>query len=209
MSNGCSLNTYFAGSVGNGSTILFWGDTWIRDVPLRLLYPNLFRLEEDKWVVVNNRMKVINGIKTLVWGWRSEPTSHDEIAELFHLLEDLFNFEWTGGCDTWRWKGDANSSNATKEALNEPLGYQEMVLGSLTNYTRSSQLTVILKFPWRITRCQSDTDFHIYVHITSNTITPRGHDRLVNTSHSHHQALETGHPFLSLYFCLERERRRQ
>ncbi|KAI3813509.1 hypothetical protein L1987_18234 [Smallanthus sonchifolius] len=112
MSNGCSLNTYFAGSVGNGSTILFWGDTWIRDVPLRLLYPNLFRLEEDKWVVVNNRMKVINGIKTLVWGWRSEPTSHDEIAELFHLLEDLFNFEWTGGCDTWRWKGDAREEAA-------------------------------------------------------------------------------------------------
>ncbi|KAK9050814.1 hypothetical protein SSX86_030213, partial [Deinandra increscens subsp. villosa] len=120
LPNGCSLNSYFVRTVGNGSAISFWGDTWLRDTPLRLVYPNLFRLESDKWVMVGDRVKTVNGARIIQWGWKNDPTSQVEISELFQLLDDLFEFHGTVANDVWMWKEDANgvfSVRSAKELL--------------------------------------------------------------------------------------------
>ncbi|KAJ0576604.1 hypothetical protein HanIR_Chr05g0226281 [Helianthus annuus] len=48
ISNGSALNSFFVGSLGDGSSINFWGDIWLREEPIRVIYPNLFRLEKKR-----------------------------------------------------------------------------------------------------------------------------------------------------------------
>ncbi|XP_076902911.1 uncharacterized protein LOC143557812 [Bidens hawaiensis] len=38
------------------------------------------------------------------WQWRSNPTTAAEVAELFNLMEAIYEFEWKGGIDKWKWK---------------------------------------------------------------------------------------------------------
>ncbi|XP_021971327.1 uncharacterized protein LOC110866487 [Helianthus annuus] len=120
LPNGNSLISYFVGIPGDGSTINFWGDTWLREDPLRIIYPNLFRLEKHKWAPVSSRLQCVNGEKILSWDWRSVPSSFDELIELLHLLEDIHDYNWVGGVDVWKWKGDSNgifSMSAAKKLL--------------------------------------------------------------------------------------------
>lgn len=60
----------------------------------------------------------MDGIKNLHWQWRSNPSSAAEVAELFNLLEAIYNFVWKGGKDKWRWKacssGEFSVSSAKK-----------------------------------------------------------------------------------------------
>ncbi|KAJ0912690.1 hypothetical protein HanRHA438_Chr06g0277181 [Helianthus annuus] len=116
LPNGRSLHSYFAGTVGIGSSVSFWCDSWLREIPLRILYPNLFRIERDKWVVVSSRVKVQNGFKAVEWNWRSDPSSQAEVSELFQLLEDLFEYKLEGGSDTWRWKGDPSGTFSVRSS---------------------------------------------------------------------------------------------
>ncbi|KAJ0844992.1 hypothetical protein HanRHA438_Chr15g0708571 [Helianthus annuus] len=81
--NGSALNSFFVGELGDGHSINFWGDIWLRDEPLRVIYPNLFRLEKNKWVKVSARIRCVNNVKTSEWDWRSAPYTHAEVAELF------------------------------------------------------------------------------------------------------------------------------
>ncbi|XP_021986150.1 uncharacterized protein LOC110882438 [Helianthus annuus] len=104
LPNGKSLNSYFVGMLGDGSTINFWGDTWLREEPLRITYPNLFRLEKKKWVKVSARLQCVNDVKSLEWDWRSAPFSYEELT----LLGDIHEFNWRGGLDEWKWKAEAD-----------------------------------------------------------------------------------------------------
>lgn len=114
--NGRSHKSYFFGVLGDGSTINFWADSWLRDEPLRLTYPHLFRLEKNKWVKVASRLQVVNDTKVLTWDWRSNPGSYDEVNELFQLLEDIYNYSWKGGIDKWLWKSDAQGVFSVSKA---------------------------------------------------------------------------------------------
>ncbi|XP_022032694.1 uncharacterized protein LOC110933798 [Helianthus annuus] len=114
--NGNTLGSYFVGILGDGSTINFWVDSWIRNAPLRLVYPNLFRLEKNKWVSVSARLQVHNGIKMLQWDWRTVPSSPVEINELFGLMSDIYDYEWKGGIDKWIWTGDSNGDFSVSKA---------------------------------------------------------------------------------------------
>ncbi|KAJ0587191.1 putative reverse transcriptase zinc-binding domain-containing protein [Helianthus annuus] len=104
VANGMPLNSFFVGNLGDGRSIYFWGDVWLRDAPLRIIYHNLFRLEKDKWIKVADRMHCVDGFKTMTWDWKSTPSSHEEVSELFQLLNDVHNLEWQGGVDNWKWK---------------------------------------------------------------------------------------------------------
>ncbi|XP_022007480.1 uncharacterized protein LOC110906688 [Helianthus annuus] len=102
--------------MGDGSTINFWTDPWLFNDSLRLVYPNLFRLEKHKWVSVSDMIQITNGSKTLQWEWRKEPSTPEEIAELFSLLSAVFDYEWKGGTDSWKWTADPNGSFSVKAA---------------------------------------------------------------------------------------------
>ncbi|XP_021984993.1 uncharacterized protein LOC110880862 [Helianthus annuus] len=42
----------------------------------------------------------------MAWGWRSNPSTPEEVTELFGLLNDIHDFVWRGGEDDWKWKFD-------------------------------------------------------------------------------------------------------
>ncbi|PWA73391.1 reverse transcriptase domain, Reverse transcriptase zinc-binding domain protein [Artemisia annua] len=104
LPNGALINSYFTGYLGDGSTFNFWGDIWLGEDPLRIKYPHLFKLESNKWVKVSGRINCINNVKLVTWNWRREPSTYMEITELFLLLGDIYDLNWQGGWDVWKWK---------------------------------------------------------------------------------------------------------
>ena len=120
LRNGSSLNSFFVGIVGDGSSINFWADSWLFDEPLRQIFPQLFRLEKRKWSTISDRLKVVNRIKTLHWEWTTAPTTSQQVADLFSLLSAIFDFDWKGGIDDWNWSADRSglfSVNSVKKLL--------------------------------------------------------------------------------------------
>ena len=65
---------------------------------------------------VSARLRVTDGVKSLQWEWRSEPSSPEEINELFSLLSDIYDYVWKGGNDDWIWKADANGEFSVNKA---------------------------------------------------------------------------------------------
>ena len=61
--------------VGNGNDSLFWLDNWMGDGALKVLYPRLFALEENK--KVTNRVKFLN---ELLYGFRRTPRGSKRYA---------------------------------------------------------------------------------------------------------------------------------
>ncbi|KAK9064922.1 hypothetical protein SSX86_016305 [Deinandra increscens subsp. villosa] len=114
--NNITLDSYFVGVMGEGATINFWTDSWLFNEPLRLVYPNLFRLEKHKWVTVSARIQFTNGSKTLQWEWRKSPSTPEEIAELFSLLSAIFEYDWKGGSGSWKWTADSKGCFSVKAA---------------------------------------------------------------------------------------------
>ncbi|KAK9063215.1 hypothetical protein SSX86_017085 [Deinandra increscens subsp. villosa] len=103
LPNGRSLNSFFVGTLGDGKCINFWGDNWLLVDPLRITYPNLFKLEKNKWAKVSDRINNLDGNKILTWEWRVEPHTHEQVSELFDLLQHLFDSVSHGGQDRWKW----------------------------------------------------------------------------------------------------------
>ncbi|XP_021995835.1 uncharacterized protein LOC110893019 [Helianthus annuus] len=127
LSNGSVLNSFFSGKLGDGRTLAFWGDAWLSDEPLRLVYPNLFRIEKNKWVKVSERIKMVNNIKTLQWEWNSNPSSEAEVTELFQLLNDIHDIDWKGGSDNWIWRPDGDGVFSMKSAKSLLLSSYDVV----------------------------------------------------------------------------------
>lgn len=116
--NGKPLNSYIRGTVGNGESFHFWIDAWLYDEPLRTIYPQLFIIEKNKWATISDRLQVINGSKHLIWDWSAAPVSAQQVSELFNLLSDIYDFEWKGDTDSWRWTADSSGIYSVKTAKN-------------------------------------------------------------------------------------------
>lgn len=103
LPNGRPLNSFFVGKLGDGRNINFWGDTWLLDAPLRVLFPNLFLIDKNKWCKVRDRIEWVDGNNQLKWEWRFEPQTQQQLSELFDLLQHIFYLKWQGGIDSWSW----------------------------------------------------------------------------------------------------------
>ncbi|PWA68527.1 RNA-directed DNA polymerase, eukaryota, Reverse transcriptase zinc-binding domain protein [Artemisia annua] len=114
--NGNTLNSYFVGIVGDGSSINFWTDSWLHNEPLRFAYPNLFRIERKKWATVSERLLVVNDEKIMNWHWTTAPSSAVQVTELFSLLSDIYDYDWKGGSDEWKWTADDEGVFSVKQA---------------------------------------------------------------------------------------------
>uniref|UniRef100_A0A251VRU4 Putative RNA-directed DNA polymerase, eukaryota, Reverse transcriptase zinc-binding domain protein n=1 Tax=Helianthus annuus TaxID=4232 RepID=A0A251VRU4_HELAN len=97
------VRDYFKGLVGNGECILFWLDPWLKDKPLKDVFPNLFALEVVKACSVRDRVQGD-------WLWRHEPEIGEELAEFASLLSDLSAVILQPKADGWRWLGDGSGS---------------------------------------------------------------------------------------------------
>ena len=74
--------------VGNGSETLFWHESWLRDKPLKMLYPRLFRLSPNQMGTVSS-LGFWDGLEWK-WclGWK-RPLRPQDVNESQGLLSDL------------------------------------------------------------------------------------------------------------------------
>ncbi|XP_021994139.1 uncharacterized protein LOC110890798 [Helianthus annuus] len=136
---------------GDGSSLNFWSDRWLREAPLRVVYPHLFRLERCKWVSVSQRVVLENNTKVLHWDWRAAPSTHEEISELYSLLNDIYEFQWRGGQDRWTWSPEKDGMFSVSSANKLLANY----VASANNYMIDWKSWVPLKCKisvWRAAR---------------------------------------------------------
>ena len=73
--------------VGNGSRILFWYNKWTRDVPLKILYPQLFMCSANKEACISELLSTPVGDNDKVWSLRFYRKFNDwELAASYSLL---------------------------------------------------------------------------------------------------------------------------
>ncbi|KAJ0575382.1 putative reverse transcriptase zinc-binding domain-containing protein [Helianthus annuus] len=91
-------------SIGDGVTIRFWGDVWLTPNPLKVSYPDLYRLAKNK----NGKVKDYwSGTGTNIqwsWEWTKNPTTSNEWAQLSALMNQLQQVIIKGNKDMWVWE---------------------------------------------------------------------------------------------------------
>ncbi|GKF41983.1 RNA-directed DNA polymerase, eukaryota, reverse transcriptase zinc-binding domain protein, partial [Tanacetum coccineum] len=78
-------------SIGCGSLIRFWKDTWLGTIPLHIHFNRLFRLERDKDCLVIDRIS--NG--QWKWNWSCNDLETRNSTYLNHLLAKISHIEDT------------------------------------------------------------------------------------------------------------------
>ena len=91
--------------VGNGFRILFWYNKWTRDVPLKILYPQLFMCSANKEACISEVLSTPVGDNDKVWSLRFYRKFNDwELAALYSLLHFIQTWIPRGeGCDRLCW----------------------------------------------------------------------------------------------------------
>ncbi|KAK9053734.1 hypothetical protein SSX86_024808 [Deinandra increscens subsp. villosa] len=99
--------TSFKRTVGSGSSVSFWNDTWIGDSSLASSFPRLFSLENFKECKVSDR--IIGNIRA--WSWRRPLRGGGGIEESQwnRLVAVLNGFMCNGNGDSWGWDLEGNN----------------------------------------------------------------------------------------------------
>ncbi|XP_035843169.1 uncharacterized protein LOC110887759 [Helianthus annuus] len=109
-----SLKSLMGGVVGNGQDLLFWLDPWLTCSPLKVEFPNLFRLEKNKKCKVKERIVRPVSNPCGKWMWRSEPVSNVELAEWSRLCGLLRSAFLSDHNDRWDWLGSGSNGFSVK-----------------------------------------------------------------------------------------------
>ncbi|KAJ0482126.1 hypothetical protein HanIR_Chr13g0650381 [Helianthus annuus] len=99
------FNSLVRAEIGKGDTIRFWLDPWISDKPLKVWFPNLYRLETEKHCKVSDRVLKVGGASSFAWRWKNDPTSLDVTMELTDCFWLLANVKLSSKKDSWSWHG--------------------------------------------------------------------------------------------------------
>ncbi|KAJ0520325.1 putative RNA-directed DNA polymerase [Helianthus annuus] len=102
------------GSLGNGSSILFWHDVWAGSDALCSTFPNLYAIEQCKWCVVADRLVMGNNGINFLWRWRRVNLSQQEIQELNDIRALLCSVSLLPGKDQWIWGLDTTEIFSVK-----------------------------------------------------------------------------------------------
>ncbi|XP_022014901.2 uncharacterized protein LOC110914417 [Helianthus annuus] len=109
------LRGSFCGKLGRGDRILFWLDPWLKDVPLKEVFPRLYSLEMVKTCCVRDRVEGN-------WLWRHDPELDEERRELNELMDALASVSVADREDDWVWLSDPSglfSVKSVKKILDE------------------------------------------------------------------------------------------
>ncbi|XP_071705038.1 uncharacterized protein [Rutidosis leptorrhynchoides] len=113
--SGIQFTNSFVKKVCKGDNTCFWTDKWLVNQPLCEEFRRLFRLEQDKDVVISNRFAKKGGASCFSWSWSRVPTGRT-LSELHNLTPLLNNFEFqTGSVDSWHWNLHPNGLFYTHE----------------------------------------------------------------------------------------------
>ena len=102
--------------LGDGRDTLFWYDTWVGDMPLRLKFLRPFDLAVDKECKVAEMWRLGWGEGGAAWEWRRRLLAWEEesVRECSMLLHNIVL--QVDSHDTWRWLLDTSSSYTVRGA---------------------------------------------------------------------------------------------
>uniref|UniRef100_A0A452XPP0 Reverse transcriptase zinc-binding domain-containing protein n=1 Tax=Aegilops tauschii subsp. strangulata TaxID=200361 RepID=A0A452XPP0_AEGTS len=86
-------------SVGDGSTVRFWEDTWLGDTPLALQYPSLYHIAQRKEEYVATVMQTV----PLNIQFRRSLVG-ERWTSWLHLVRRLIEVHLSDEVDSFRWK---------------------------------------------------------------------------------------------------------
>ncbi|KAJ0548291.1 putative RNA-directed DNA polymerase [Helianthus annuus] len=108
------LRNYMQGDVGNGEKIQFWLDSWIIAEPLRLRFPELFRLEAEKKCFVADRVRRSGSGSVFSWHWKSVLVDNILLADLQQLCSLIGSVRLVDKEDKWRWSPHKEGTYSVK-----------------------------------------------------------------------------------------------
>ncbi|KAL4585017.1 hypothetical protein LXL04_009630 [Taraxacum kok-saghyz] len=91
--------------LGNGKNTHFWKDKWIDDHSLNDLFPELYRVEDDKDCKVADRLKMVDQGEEMdmVWNWKRNLRRGKESTSFHELKNKLNNVIIDSDSDSWMW----------------------------------------------------------------------------------------------------------
>ncbi|KAI3775666.1 hypothetical protein L1987_45415 [Smallanthus sonchifolius] len=110
----CFVNM-IRGNVGNGRKVRFWIDPWITDEPLKDLFPDLFRLEKNKWCFVDERIGPQSQGRGITWRWEKYPNSSSEVDALINCHRMVADVNLDEKEDRWFWYQGSSVEFSIKE----------------------------------------------------------------------------------------------
>ena len=128
--------------VQNGRNTLFWDDTWISDVPLRLLFPRVFNLCRDKSATVNQCFA--DGEVSLNFRRTFTQSDFEEWEKLLDLLQ---NVSLNEAEDKVKWALEKSNTYSTK-SMYIFLTFRGVVNKRLQQLWKSRLLMKLKVFMW-------------------------------------------------------------
>ncbi|XP_022014336.1 uncharacterized protein LOC110913825 [Helianthus annuus] len=89
-----------------GDEIRMWWDTWAGNEPLYKIFPDLYKIEKKKRIMLKDCFCKENGDMKWKWRWKKQRLNQKEKEELKNLEELLQQVNISGETDQWIWKPD-------------------------------------------------------------------------------------------------------
>ena len=159
---GLGLGSWFEDNVcrvvGGGVDTYFWFDNWVGGAPLRVQFPRLFDLAENRGVTVREMASRGRGVGGGAWEWRRHLLAweEDSVMECSTLLSNVVLQDSI--LDRWRWLLDpvnGYSVKGTYQYLTMPDSAQETGLFDAA-WLKQVPLKVSV-FVWRLLRSRLST----------------------------------------------------
>ena len=139
--------------MGDGRDTLFWYDTWVGELPLRLQFPRLFDLAVYKERTVEEMKRLGWGVSGRVWEWRRRLLAWEEesVGECSVLLLNVVVQETL--TDTWRWLLDPANGYSVRGTYHFLTTSEEVVDRSLVDDVWHKLIpSKVSLFVWRLLR---------------------------------------------------------
>ncbi|XP_071704175.1 uncharacterized protein [Rutidosis leptorrhynchoides] len=114
---GTSFTSSISKRIGNGTSISFWHNIWIRSESLKSSFQRLFMLESHKEATVADRILNVNSTSIENWDWSRPPSGRamDELTELNNLITSVNISDCP---DSWKFSLDASGIYTTSTMSN-------------------------------------------------------------------------------------------
>ncbi|GJX14945.1 hypothetical protein Tco_0580893 [Tanacetum coccineum] len=104
---GIKFFDYMRLKVGNGNNTSFWYDKWIGDSSLQIMFPRILALENNKQVVVSDKLAAISLADSL----RRAPRGGIEATQFSNLLDLMQTVSLSPLPDRWSWTLDGQATS--------------------------------------------------------------------------------------------------
>ncbi|GJT70288.1 glycerophosphodiester phosphodiesterase GDPDL3 [Tanacetum coccineum] len=154
-----NLYSLFTRVIGDGSTVSFWNDLWIRDSKLSSMFPRIFSLETSKECTVHDQCNNNHGPKSITWEWRRPIRGGPEECQLVNLLALIQDVDVVASPDSWECNLDPTKTFIVS-ALRKKI--DSCILGSIGDPTNNRGIDIHSK---RCSVCDEDleTTQHLFV----------------------------------------------